>query len=46
MRYFFRYEMEHLLNTCRYQVVDLFGGFDKSEFAENSSEMIFVAGKL
>lgn len=45
MRYFFRYEMEHLLTTCGFQVINLFGDFDKSEFAEDSPEMIFVAGK-
>jgi SAM-dependent methyltransferase len=44
-RYFFRYEMEHLLDRCGFKVVDLFGNFDKSPLADNSPEMIFVAEK-
>lgn len=42
-RYFFRYEVEHLLARCGFEVVELFGGFDKSPFADDSPEMIFVA---
>ena len=45
MRYFFRYEMEHLLNLCGFTVVDLYGDFDKSAFSDSSPEMIFVAKK-
>ena len=45
MRYFFRYEMEHLLNLCGFTVIDLFGDFDKSAFSASSPEMIFVAKK-
>ncbi len=45
MRYLFRYEMEHLLNICKFKVVDLFGNFDMSAFTADSPEMIFVAEK-
>jgi hypothetical protein len=45
MRYFFRYEIEHLLNLCGFTVVDLFGDFDRSAFSDRSPEMIFVAKK-
>jgi len=45
MRYFFRYEVEHLLNLCGLKVVDLFGDFDRSSFSGDSPEMIFVAEK-
>jgi SAM-dependent methyltransferase len=45
MRYFFRYEMEHLLELCGFKVVELFGNFDKSPFDTDSTEMIFVAQK-
>jgi SAM-dependent methyltransferase len=45
MRYYYRYEMEHLLELCGFKVVDMFGGFDKSAYTNDSSEMIFVAGK-
>ena len=45
IRYFFRYEIEHLLNLCGFTVVDLFGDFAKSAFSDSSPEMIFVAKK-
>ena len=44
-RYFFRYEMEHLLNLCGFKVLDLFGDYDKSKYFNDSPEMIFVAEK-
>ncbi len=44
-RYFYRYEVEHLLELCGFRVVEIFGNFDKSEFSNNSPEMIFIAGK-
>ena len=43
MRYFFRYELENLLELCGFNVVDLFGNFDRSPFSGESPEMIFVA---
>ncbi len=45
IRYFFRYEVEHLLARCRFRVVELYGGFDRSPLADGSPEMIFVAEK-
>lgn len=45
MRYFFRYEVEHLLDICGFRVVELFGDFDRSDFTNDSPEMIFVAEK-
>jgi SAM-dependent methyltransferase len=45
MRYYFRYELEHLLEICGFKIVDLFGNFDKSAFASDSPEMIFVVEK-
>ena len=44
--YFFRYEMEHLLRLCGFEVVELYGDFDKSAFKSESPEMIFVAEKV
>jgi SAM-dependent methyltransferase len=44
-RYFFRYEVEHLLARCGFRVVDLFGNFDQSPLTDDSPEMIFVAEK-
>ena len=45
MRYFFRYEVEHLLNICGFKVIDIFGDYDRSEFCDDSPEMLFVAEK-
>ena len=43
LRYVHRWEMHHLLNACGYEVVDLFGDFDRSAFDETSTETIWVA---
>ncbi len=42
-RYFFRYEVEHLLARSGFRVTDLFGDFDRSALKDDSPEMIFVA---
>jgi SAM-dependent methyltransferase len=44
-RYFFRYEVEHLLARTSFAAVNVFGNFDRSDFADDSPEMIFVAEK-
>lgn len=46
MRYFYKYEMEHLLALCGFRVADLFGDFDRSVFSNDSPEMIFIAEKI
>jgi len=46
MRYFYRYEMEHLLALCGFKIVEFFGDFDHSSFTTDSPEMIFVAEKV
>ncbi len=43
MRYYFRFEMEHLLELGGFEVTDLFGNFDRSAYGPASPEMIFVA---
>ena len=43
LRYFFRYEVEHLLARCGFQVTAVYGDFDRSPLADTSPEMIFVA---
>lgn len=45
MRYFFRYEIEHMLARCGFRVVDVFGNFDRSALDDKSPEMIFIAEK-
>jgi ubiquinone/menaquinone biosynthesis C-methylase UbiE len=43
VRYFFRYEVEHLLALCGFRTTALYGNFDKSALDDTSPEMIFVA---
>ena len=45
LHYFFRFEMEWMLEACGFEVEALYGNFDRSEFASDSPEMIFVARK-
>jgi SAM-dependent methyltransferase len=46
LRYFFRYEVEHLLARCGFHVAAEYGDFDKSPLVDASPEMIFVAGAV
>jgi ubiquinone/menaquinone biosynthesis C-methylase UbiE len=43
LRYFFRYEVEHLLARCGFRLEAVYGSFDGLPLANNSPEMIFVA---
>ncbi len=45
MRYYFRYELEHLLARCGFTILDLYGDFNRSPLQDDSPEMIFVAGQ-
>ena len=45
-RYFFRYEVQHLLERCGFSTVDVFGNYDKSPLTDDSPEMVFVAKKI
>jgi SAM-dependent methyltransferase len=44
-RYYFRYELEHLLARTGFVPVAVYGGFDKSAMTDDSTEMVFVAQK-
>lgn len=44
-RYFFRFEVEHLLARAGFRVASLCGDFDLSPFVDDSPEMIFIAEK-
>jgi SAM-dependent methyltransferase len=44
-RYFFRYEVEHLLARCGFRMIEVFGNFDRSPLMDDSQNMIFVAEK-
>jgi SAM-dependent methyltransferase len=43
LRYFFRYEVEHLLARCGLKVTGLYGDFDRSPLSDSSPEMIYLA---
>jgi SAM-dependent methyltransferase len=43
LRYFFRYEVAHLLARCGFQVAAEYGDFDRTPIRDDSPEMIFVA---
>lgn len=43
LRWVYRYEMEHLLDLCGFQVEGLYGGFDRRPFDADSREMVWVA---
>ena len=42
MRYFFRFEIEHLLKLAGFDVKNLYGNFYKTKFKNNSPEMVWV----
>ncbi|MCP6726004.1 hypothetical protein NL526_28510, partial [Klebsiella pneumoniae] len=43
LRYFFRYEVEHLLARCGFNLEATFGNFAGDALHDDSPEMIFVA---
>ena len=45
LHYFFRFEMEWMLEACGFEVEALYGDFERSPFTAESPEMIFVARK-
>src|SRR5258708_7512792 len=45
LRYFFRYELEHLLARCVLRGAAEYGDFDRTALRDDSPEMIFVAEK-
>jgi hypothetical protein len=45
LRYFFRFEMIHLLERLGFRVCELYGDFDGNPMGEGAPEMVFVAEK-
>lgn len=46
MRYLFRWEAEHLLVRCGFEIEALYAGYDKSSYGtKDPGELIFVARK-
>ncbi len=46
LRYFFRFELEHLLARVGFEITALYGDFDKSPLTDESPEMIVTARKV
>jgi len=47
LRYLFRFEAEHLLARCGFEIEHLYGHYDKSAYGDaDSGELIFVARKV
>jgi SAM-dependent methyltransferase len=46
LRYFHRFEIEHLLARAGYEVEALYGDWDRGPFVENGQEMIWVARRI
>ena len=42
LRCIYMWEMHHLLGLCGFEVLDLFGDFDREPFGETSKEMIWL----
>lgn len=45
LRYFFRYEIEHLLARSGYEIEALYGGWQREPYQEHGQEMIWIARK-
>ena len=43
LHYFFRFELEWMLEACGFEIEALYGDFERSEFTAESPEMVFVA---
>jgi SAM-dependent methyltransferase len=46
MRWYWRYELEHLLARCSFRVKAVFGDFNRSPLTDVSPEMIFIAERI
>ena len=47
LRYFFRYEVEHLLARCGFEVENLYADYVRTPFGEKyPCELLFVARKI
>jgi len=45
LRFFFRYEIEHLVAQSKLKLVDIFGDFEEGELNKNSKEFIVICEK-
>jgi hypothetical protein len=45
LRWIYRYEFEHLLHRCGFEVEALYGDFDRRPFTEVHQELVWIARK-
>jgi hypothetical protein len=45
LRWQFRFEAEHLLELCGFEIVESYGGYDKRPLDDKATELIFVCQK-
>ena len=45
LRYFFRFELEHLLARAGFKITELFGNYDRSPFTDSSTDMFVIAAR-
>ena len=45
LRWQFRFEAEHLLELCGFEIVESYGGYDKRPLDDKATELIFVCKK-
>ena len=43
LRYFFRFELEHLLARAGFEISELLGNYDRSPFTDSSTDMFVIA---
>jgi len=43
LRYYFRFELEHLLARAGFEITELYGSLDRSPFTDSSPEMVVIA---
>jgi SAM-dependent methyltransferase len=46
MRWYWRYELEHLLARCGFKVKAVFGDYNRSPLTDESPDMIFIAERV
>jgi hypothetical protein len=46
MRYIFRWEFEHLLHRCGFELTALYGSFDRQPHLRSGQELIWIAKKV
>ena len=45
-RWFHRYEFEHLLARCGFEVEALYGGFDRCPLTDMRQELVWIARRV